>query len=41
MPSMMMIDKRNVPERYCERCARTYPASAPKTEAAPRQKVSA
>lgn len=28
MPSMMMIDTRNVPEPYCERCAKTYPAVA-------------
>lgn len=24
-PSLMMIDARNKPEFYCERCARTWP----------------
>jgi uncharacterized protein YbaR (Trm112 family) len=30
--SLMMIDKKNEPEYYCERCARTWPVAAAPAE---------
>lgn len=35
--SLMMIDKKNAPEYYCERCARTWPVGQAAPAAEPRE----